>query len=145
MYCRTTPATPITLHICQDGYIRLTESELRCIPIIHLYSGLHERPFALDGTASLIGFTEWQSETIPSISIGWDWRLNKVRMPTQYELDGLPFTNVQLLGPDNCDYPSEENLERISAFIHTLDWIPILTHSIQPLIGSADNHTTRNH
>jgi hypothetical protein len=145
MHCRTTTANPIALHICQDGYIRLTESELSCIPITHLYSGLHDTTHTLDDTPSLIGFTEWQSETIPPISIGWDWRLNKLRMPTRYEMDGLPFTNVQLLGPDSRDYSPEENLERIRAFIHTLNWVPVLTHSIQPLIEPADSRPTRNH
>lgn len=139
MHYRTTPINQKKLLICDDGYIRLTESELRSIPIIHLYSGLHKLPSAVEGSTAMTGFTEWQSETIPSISIGWDWHLNKLRLPAQYELDGHPYTNVQLLDPGNLDYSADESLERIRSFIHTLNWIPILTHFIQPLTHPADS------
>lgn len=126
----TSPSTP--LQLCRDGYIRLKEAALHHIPMLHLHSGLHaESDWRCVSNPELNGFTEWYSETLPSISIGWDWRLNILSDPAQFELTGLPFTNLQLQTAENEDYPAQENLMLIKRFIETLQWTPALTKVLQ--------------
>ena len=70
--------------IAPDGYIRLTFEEFRKISLIHLISGLDEDELvSLQEGATITeitGYTEWVSDTIPTISIGWDWAIQQTQV-----------------------------------------------------------------
>jgi len=60
-----------------DGYIRIPLASLDALPFVHLFS--ESDPDFLQELqsqtipASSAGFSEWQSESTPAVSIGWAW------------------------------------------------------------------------
>jgi len=115
------------LSVSTDGYIRLTEKTLDIIHMKHLDSGLFISEQIngpdVDVMSELTGYTEWSSQTSPSISIGWDWKFNCFKESRTYEIVGDPFSNL-LLQDEYCnDLTEDENLKRISKIINKLDWV----------------------
>jgi len=115
------------LYVSTDGYIRLTEKTLDIIPMRHLDSGLfvsdQVHGLKVDVVSELTGYTEWSSQTSPSISIGWDWKLNCFKESRTYEIVGAPFSNLLLQDEFSNDLTVGENLKRISKIINKLDWV----------------------
>jgi hypothetical protein len=73
----TSPARPV-LTVSEDGYVRLTEEGFAALPLMHLISCVDAHdgmPAAADASHAITGFTEWVSEGIPAITLGWDWQL----------------------------------------------------------------------
>jgi len=122
------------LYVSTDGYIRLTEKFLDIIPLKHLDSGLFisEKTHRLniDEVSELTGYTEWISRTSPSISIGWDWKLNCIKNPRTYEIVGSPFSNLLLQDEYSNDFTMDQNLKLISKMINKLGWADDLESSI---------------
>mgnify|MGYP000220365078 CR=1 FL=1 len=114
------------LNLSGDGYIRLSKKSFQAIPLSHLESGLYSSEQQLDSdTKSLCGisgYTEWHSETIPSISIGWDWTLKTSENPPTYEMIDLPFSNVHLQDDFGEDLPLNDNLKELSILIKKTNW-----------------------
>lgn len=119
---------PSPLSISKDGYVRLSRHELSKIVLKHLISGLDEDdlPDSGDGKPSTIsGYTEWQSNTDPAISIGWDWCLKISQGKYQYALSGFPRSNVMLVDEcNNKDLDPASTEKALEALIETTDWNP---------------------
>lgn len=74
----TSPARSV-LTVSEDGYVRLTEDGFAALQLTHLIScvDVHDG-MPVVGAAShsaITGFTEWVTEGIPAITLGWDWQL----------------------------------------------------------------------
>lgn len=66
--------TPTVSH---DGYIRLSLKSLSELPFTHLSSDF-DKDILTDLKLQTVpardaGFSEWSSDTVPAISVGWSW------------------------------------------------------------------------
>jgi hypothetical protein len=95
-----------------DGYIRLTLSDLEAIPLHHLVAGQYD---------AQSGFTEFASTGVPAISIGWDWAWQDRGGVLRMVCVGEPLSNLMLLGPSGSLGAGGTALE-LSRFLDTIDW-----------------------
>jgi len=113
-------------HVSKDGYIRIREESLAIVHMEHLDSGLfstHDDDYTKESSTCIVcGYTEWHSKTQPSISIGWDWKLNNLKEPLAYEIVGEPFSNILLQDEAFEDLSMDVNLKRISDIIKSRGW-----------------------
>ena len=114
------------LAVSMDGYIRLSFAELQTVHLIHLISGLDEdSPAELSGGAILLaitGYTEWVSNTLPAISIGWDWQMDVVHGQVRLRSISEPRSNIMLQDASRLDVGAEKTVALLEAFIDTLNW-----------------------
>ncbi len=124
------------LVISKDGYLRLTLSAFRALGLRHLLSGLDEdaeypgRKSAGASVASILGFTEWVSDTTPAVSLGWDWRLNTLSGRPRYVRDSEVRSNVMLIEPGLGDLGDAATSATLSAAIDVLAWEAETSHYI---------------
>ena len=91
------------LTVSPDGYVRLTVTAFRAIPLSHLLSELDADvnlpPSTASGAclASIVGYTEWASQTTPALSLGWDWRIATTAGRVRYEREGEVRSNIMLV------------------------------------------------
>ncbi|WP_262964619.1 DUF4902 domain-containing protein [Methylobacter psychrophilus] len=126
------PFTPI---LSTDGYIRLTLAQLTCLQLHHLHSNLYtEHILNVCSATSLTeikGYTEWVSQSQPSISVGWDWLVDYRIGATDYSMDGQPFSNILLRNNQQHDLSEEESLTIIGLWLNTLNWQEEIFNYIQ--------------
>lgn len=95
----------VGLKVSQDGYIRMSLSNLMALPLNHFLSGLDDsltQHAAEDGTrASICGYTEWLSASTPAVTVGWDWCLDLTGASPRYVRAGCPRSNVMLIDEGN--------------------------------------------
>ena len=117
---------PEALSVSNDGYVRITKHAMSMIPMKHLDSGLFAPSILLnsevDGTCEISGYTEWISETAPSISIGWNWTLNYLSYPHAYEITGLPYSNVLLLDEYSRELSEIASLKALARIVDKTPW-----------------------
>lgn len=112
--------------LSKDGYIRLTLEGLQHTPLIHFLSGLDEdhpespRPGAT--ACAISGYTEWVSDTFPTITIGWDWRLDVSYGRVHYVREGSPRSNLMLQDSMSHDLGPVSTYRLIEAVIDTIGW-----------------------
>lgn len=117
----------VALVVSRDGYLRLTLSAFRAIVLRHLFSGLDQDSessthAAGASEASILGFTEWVSDTTPAVSLGWDWRLNTLGGRPRYVRDSEVRSNVMLIEPGLGDLGDLATSATLSAAIDALAW-----------------------
>lgn len=119
-----TIATPCEPSVDHDGYIRLSIPELYSLSFEHLVSGLdEEQVFALNTNQTAItGYTEWISQSHPTVSIGWDWSLGALPHPTLPRRMGYPRSNLMLIDTEGCDYNDALNEALLMQWIDQLVW-----------------------
>jgi hypothetical protein len=109
-----------------DGYVRLMLETFLTISLAHLVSGLdedHPIPFRNEGSlASISGYTEWVSATMPIITLGWDWRLDVSKGKFDYVRLGAPRCNVMLVDAMQCDLGPFQTSVLLETAIDTLTW-----------------------
>ena len=115
------------LAVSEDGYVRLTLSAFRAIPLRHLVSDLDQdtassRNAIGASEATILGFTEWVSDTLPALSVGWDWYLDTTSGQARYVRDGEIRSNVMLVEPGLGDLGGWATSETLCAAIDALDW-----------------------
>ena len=116
------------LVLSHDGYLRLTLAAFRAIALRHLFSGLDEdaegpgHDAAGASVASILGFTEWCSDTTPAVSLGWDWRLNTHGRRPRYVRDSEVRSNVMLIEPGLGDLGELATSATLSAAVDALPW-----------------------
>jgi uncharacterized protein DUF4902 len=116
------------LVMSSDGYLRLTLSALRSLGLRHLFSGLDEdresrsRKPAGASLASILGFTEWVTDTTPAVSLGWDWRLNTLGRRPRYVRDSEVRSNVMLIEPGLGDLGDAATSATLAAAIDAMSW-----------------------
>ncbi len=122
-------AEPHPLVVSVDGYIRLSFARLQQLPLLHLISGLDEQPpVTHDGATSTLitGYTEWVSDTFPTVTIGWDWlletragRLGLVRVSE-------PRSNILLQDSQGRDMAPAKSNVMLEALLDSLEWPEIV-------------------
>ncbi len=119
-------AVSASLNLSEDGYVRMTLLELKCIPMHHLCSGLDEgHPgSSAEGasTTELRGYTEWVSQTRPALSVGWDWQFNVMDGTPHCVLIGQPYSNVMLQDGRRGDLGQEATIALLALWTETLGW-----------------------
>ena len=109
-----------------DGYIRLSSSEIELIPFYHLASEVmlssKKRGRLNDTEEEISGISEWVSKTFPMVSISWDWRLDYSKRPIGYNMIGLPYSNVMLCDKSRKDIGVDITRNWLSEFVKTLNW-----------------------
>lgn len=87
--------------LSQDGYVRLSSSELLSLSMRHFLSGVDTDPVEHAAECgvqvAITGYTEWVSTSLPAVSIGWDWSLQTVAGAPRYVRDSRPRSNVMLV------------------------------------------------
>ena len=122
------------MHLAPDGLIRLTVDQLLSTPLEHLVSGVDLdatiHPLACGTRTSLCGYTEWISTQGPTISIGWDWRLQTLAAGARWVRVGLPRSNLMLTHDTGADTSWHGNLEILGTVVDALAWREILPHVV---------------
>jgi Domain of unknown function (DUF4902) len=124
------------LGVCSDGYIRLAVRALHIRTFVQLYSALDEEegelPFSAQGATAtgFSGFTEWATETLPSLSLGWDWTLAVTAPRWSYRMVGEPRSNIQLIDENCRDLAYADNLKALAVAVAGLDWQAIVASSL---------------
>lgn len=116
------------LAVCTDGYLRLTLAGFRSICLRHLLSELDEDVAAPGlaaagaSAASIMGFTEWTSDTTPAVSLGWDWRLDTEGSEARYVREGEVRSNIMLFEPGIGDLGDLATSATLCAAVDVLAW-----------------------
>jgi hypothetical protein len=122
------------MHQSPDGLIRLTVDQLLSTPLQHLVTGVDQEPHSLPAACgtqtSLSGYTEWISTQNPTISIGWDWRLQTLAAGVRWVRVGLPRSNLMLTQDTGADASWHGNLEILGTVVDALAWREILPHAV---------------
>lgn len=110
----------------EDGYVRLTLQNLLATPLVHLWSGLdQEAPGSLPegaGVTTISGYTEWISTTEPTLTLGWDWRLEVASAAPLYIRSSAPRSNIMLVDERQRDLGPRETAALLGAAINSLTW-----------------------
>jgi len=121
-----TPATEKLLVVSNDGYIRLSFSEMLNVDLHHLITGLDEdSPETSSAGAQLTtitGYTEWITTTVPSITLGWDWQLDTALNDIRLCRVNAPRSNVMLQDIHRIDLGSAKTSAMLEVIIDILNW-----------------------
>ena len=115
------------LAVSADGYVRISLTRFRTIALRHLLSELDEDEACSAAAAgacaaSILGFTEWVSDTAPALSLGWDWRLDTSGMDARYVREGEVRSNLMLCEPGIGDLGDRATSATLCAAIDALAW-----------------------
>ena len=141
-------SNPAPLAVSPDGYVRLTESAFRAIPLAHLLSELDADfslpPSAASGAsaASIVGYTEWASQTTPALSLGWDWRLATTAGQVRYEREGEVRSNIMLLDARHRDLGALATGVLLCVAVDVLGWEQAVHHYIITRYGRHRSNLT---
>lgn len=108
-----------------DGFLRLSLDEMFDLRLEHLLSGFDPDPaeYRRCGSATnLYGYSEWVSRVVPSLSLGWDWRVVCVQGAASLVRVGLPRSNVLLIDGEGVDFGWMRNLEILGTLVDALPW-----------------------
>jgi hypothetical protein len=125
-----------TLTVSADGYVRLTASAFRAVALTHLLSELDADiglpPSTASGAclASIVGYTEWASQTTPALSLGWDWRIETTAGQVRYEREGGIRSNVMLVDERRRDLGAAATDVLLCIAIDSLGWEQAVNHYI---------------
>lgn len=111
--------------VSEDGYIRLGFSRLESVNLVHLISGLEEESpgnTACGATSTaIIGYTEWISNTVPAITLGWDWQMETSGNPVSLRRISEPRSNI-MLKTGNRDMGPARTAALLEIYIDGLGW-----------------------
>lgn len=119
------------LTVSADSYIRLPFDRLWKMKLVHLISGLDENKLVWlqKGAISteITGYTEWVSETTPTISIGWDWMIQEEGL---YKRISEPRSNLMLIDSRQQDFGPVKTIALIEVVIDEMAWQKVIQHYI---------------
>jgi hypothetical protein len=101
---------------------------LRAVRLTHLLSELdadiNPPPSGVSGAclASIIGYTEWASQTQPALSLGWDWRIATHGGRVRYERQGEVRSNIMLMDARRRDLGAPATGMLLCVVVDVLDW-----------------------
>jgi hypothetical protein len=133
---RRTVNEPPRLTVSADGYVRLTLATFHTIPLVHLLSELDPDDVAHGASptgasaATVVGFTEWVSETLHALSVGWSWCLATGNTTPRYERDGEVRSNIMLVDANGRDYGAVGTEVLLREVIDALAWQDKVSHYI---------------
>lgn len=123
------------ISVSDDGYIRLTAGAIRSLVLVHLISGLDEgveNSQAEGGCVTHIsGYTEWVSQTVPVITLGWDWFLDCSGGTQKLLRAGKPSSNVMSVDCNRKDLGYCATVDLLCSFVDGMDWQLAVTDVIR--------------
>lgn len=112
--------------LSQDGYIRLMFESFLQLEIVHLISGVDEDRPATSGAGAnsfaIVGYTEWLSRTVPSVTIGWDWQLTGAQGEARLIQTGTPGRNLMFVDHLGQDFGPEQTAVMLADWLSTFNW-----------------------
>ena len=109
-----------------DGYVRMMFTAFQQVEMVHLFSGMDEdRPSVAGAGAkfsSITGYTEWISNSVPAITIGWDWKLTGAQGTACFIHTGIPGSNLMFLDQHSHDLGSEQTRQLLVSWLEDFDW-----------------------
>lgn len=108
-----------------DGYIRMPLAGLNRLTFIHLYSD-SDAEFLDELRAQTVparsaGFSEWKSESQPSVSLGWGWFIHSPSERLMLAPDGVR-SNVMLIDSHGYDLGPMKTSSLFCTWLATFNW-----------------------
>jgi len=104
-----------------DGFIRLQYETLKVTGFSHIISVVEDEQTTA-AQRILSGYTEWASEVVPRISIGWDWELSISGERASISKASTPRINVMLVDEAEDDLGFMQSVGLVDQFIDSLAW-----------------------
>jgi hypothetical protein len=108
-----------------DGYIRLSLAGVWAVPLLHLFSEIDddflEELRRQTVPARSAGFSEWKSDTIPAISLGWGWYVHSRSDRICLAPDGVR-SNVMLIDTLGYDLGARKTSNLFCSWLSDFDW-----------------------
>jgi hypothetical protein len=112
--------------LCQDGYVRMTFAAFQQTGMAHLFSGIDEDRPSADGAganfSAITGYTEWISNSVPAITVGWDWQLTGVEGTAYFIHTGIPGSNLMFLDQRGHDLGSAQTRQLLVVWLAEFNW-----------------------
>ncbi|WP_226467709.1 DUF4902 domain-containing protein [Luteimonas panaciterrae] len=130
------------IKLAENGIVRLKLAALLDLPLVHLLSGLdedlHEQEQGLHGAtrATISGYTEWVTRSVPVITLGWDWKLDTLRGSPDLVRVGEPRSNVMLVDVRGSDLGFDKTSVLIESAIDSLPWQQVVMKTIDARYSS---------
>lgn len=119
-----------------DGYVRLPLASLDALSFVHLFSQ-RDDDFLLElreltVPALVAGFTEWQSQSEPTISLGWGWFIPNDSPRLLLAPDPVR-SNLMLTDVRGYDLGTAQTASLVSLWLDNLDWQETVETALQKL------------
>ena len=131
---------PLAPSVSPDGYIRLRLASLDALSFIHLYSEsdsgfLKELP-SQTVRVRCAGFSEWVSDSNPTISIGWGWFIHNDSERMLLAPDGVR-SNVMLIDMHGYDLGPQKTASLFGTWLNAFEWQPAVNMALNENISSC--------
>lgn len=114
------------MRLSADGSLRLSLDELLSISLRHLISDLYDTSHHdlsdCGRSLPLTGYTEWVSNSHPSLTVGWDCYFDSYQLEPRWVRTGLPRTNLVLVSEVNLEYRCMHSIRALASVIDSMDW-----------------------
>lgn len=115
--------------LSNDGYIRLISHYFAQVRLSHLHSNVDSDKPPLEGEGALLssitGYTEWISETQPTITIGWDWQIAAPPVGQIYFTPlGYPRSNLMFVDGRGNDLGHFATEIWLQSWVKSFEWQP---------------------
>lgn len=121
-----------------DGYIRLPLASLNALSFVHLFSDsdadflqeLKEQTVP----ARAAGFSEWKSDTNPTISLGWGWFIHSESERILLAPDGVR-SNVMLIDAHGYDLGPIQTSNLFCSWLDAFEWQGTVTMALRDFVA----------
>ncbi len=124
-----------------DGFVRMQLDALRDTGFSHIISVIEDE-YTHAAQRIVSGYTEWASEVMPRISIGWDWELSIRGAHASISKASTPRINVMLVDEAESDLGFMQSVGLVDQFIDSLAWEQVVRAQLDaPLAGVAMSYS----
>lgn len=100
----------------------------------HAISGINEDIPPSSGLGAslypITGYTEWISDSIPVITIGWDWEMTGYEGAAQLRHIGIPGTNLMFVCKEGNDLGTDKTLQLLKSWLGIFSWQTVTLNTI---------------
>lgn len=119
-----------------DAHVRLSADEFDRLQPTHLHSGIDDDPLSDEPAPSpaasppVFGYTEWTAPGPRTLSMGWDWSVDRPgeSLP-RAQWESLR-TNVMLVGPDGGDLGPDLTREAVARLMSRIGWERVAARAV---------------
>jgi hypothetical protein len=114
-----------------DGYLRMTAYTLGRTTLRHLHSAIDVS--ALTSPASrgvgpvTAGYTEWQGQCLPALSVGWDWVHSTAGLDL---IVGSVRSNLMMVDAEGADRGAQASQRVLEDWLRGWDWQGEVLHAL---------------
>lgn len=112
------------MKLAANGVVFVEMAELTRATFKHLLTRLDEdtlhRRAACGSVATISGCTEWLSESVPALTVGWDWVIDHRDSGNKAWRVGPPRTNISLIGHHRHAMSWDDSLEALGQLAEVL-------------------------